>query len=79
MSQEMQISEVLGEDDRIVLHAIEMTIAEKGIVPHQLLKQSLPEQLSANYELIVHRLLQKGLVEEVYDEGFDLGLRKICL
>lgn len=75
----MKTTEVLGEDEQIVLHAIETTIAEKGILSQQLLKQSLPEQLSANYELIVHRLLQKGLVEEVYDEGFDLGLRRIRL
>lgn len=75
----MKITEPLGEDEKMLLHAMETTISEKRILSHQLLRQSLPERLSANYESIVHKLMQKGLVEEVYDEGFDLGVRKVSL
>lgn len=73
----MQITEVLSEDEEMVLHAMESIIAEKRILSHQLLKQSLPETLRASYGLTIHGLVKKGLVEEVYDEGFDLGLRRI--
>lgn len=67
----------IGRDEQLVLKALDSIIAEKRIVSYQLLKHSLEERLDDTFETIVQELTEKGLLEEVYAEGFDLGLRRV--
>jgi hypothetical protein len=67
----------IGPDEQLILQAMDSLIAERRVVSQQLLRQSVAEQLSTTYDIIVRRLIDKGLLEEVYAEGFDIGLRRI--
>jgi hypothetical protein len=66
-----------SQEEQLVLQTMDSIIAEGRIVPSALLRQSLAEQLNGNYENAVRKLIEKGFLEEVYAEGFDLGLRRI--
>jgi hypothetical protein len=66
-----------SQEEQLVLRTIDSIIADGRIVPYALLKHSLAEKLSGAYENVVHKLIEKGFLEEVYTEGFDLGLRRI--
>jgi hypothetical protein len=66
-----------SEEELLVLRMIDSIIADGGIVPYELLRHSLAEQLNGAYENAVRGLIEKGFLEEVYAEGFDLGLRRI--
>jgi hypothetical protein len=66
-----------SHDEQLVLRTIDSMITDGKGLPYGLLRQSLAEQLNGAYEIVVRRLIGKRLLEEVYTEGFDLGLRRI--
>lgn len=71
------VSDPVDPDELLILRTMDSIIAEGRIVSQRLLKQSVAEQLSATYDIIIRKLVEKGLVEEVYSEGFDLALRRV--
>jgi len=66
-----------GQDEELVLKAMDSIFAYGRVVPNGLLRQSLAKRLHGAYETVMRVLVEKGLLEEVYAEGFDPGLRRI--